>query len=166
MSSSVDTFITRWQKSGASERSNCSTFILELGDLLGVDRPDPAGEQNELNDYIRDLPSAAKPHPSICPRSKSPKQKCSPPDAAGQRRSRKESAPCNRSSTTSAPTPPSSARPSAANQRNAKARSGKSSKPYEPSASSMAKEYGEPSSGRLPVGRVGVPPAGMIERCA
>lgn len=54
MSSQVDTFITRWQKSGAAERSNYALFLSELCDLLDVPRPDPSSEQNEENDYVID----------------------------------------------------------------------------------------------------------------
>lgn len=54
MSSQVDHFINRWQKSGAAERSNYALFLSELCDLLDVSRPDPSSEQNEENDYVID----------------------------------------------------------------------------------------------------------------
>ena len=54
MSSQVDTFITRWQQSGASERANYALFLSELCDLLEVKRPDPSSEQNAENDYVID----------------------------------------------------------------------------------------------------------------
>lgn len=54
MSSSVDTFITRRQKSRGSGRSNYGLFLFELCGILGVNCPDPAGGQNALNDYVID----------------------------------------------------------------------------------------------------------------
>lgn len=50
----IDAFITRWQSSGAAERSNYALFLSELCDLLGVPRPDPSSDQTELNDYVID----------------------------------------------------------------------------------------------------------------
>ena len=34
-----DSFIARWSAASASERSNSQSFLSELADLLGVDRP-------------------------------------------------------------------------------------------------------------------------------
>ena len=50
----IDAFITRWQSSGAAERSNYALFLSELCDLLEVPRPDPSSEHNERNDYVID----------------------------------------------------------------------------------------------------------------
>lgn len=47
-------FITRWQNSGAAERSNYALFLSELCDLLEVPRPDPSTEDNAQNDYVID----------------------------------------------------------------------------------------------------------------
>jgi hypothetical protein len=53
-SSAVEVFITRWEKSGAAERSNYALFFSELCDLIGVDRPDPATPDNAENSYVID----------------------------------------------------------------------------------------------------------------
>jgi hypothetical protein len=45
-------FITRWQKSGASERANYQLFLSELCDLLGVPRPDPTTPDDAANAYV------------------------------------------------------------------------------------------------------------------
>ena len=50
--SPVDKFISRWQKSGAAERSNYALFLSELCDLIGVARPDPATPDNAANAYV------------------------------------------------------------------------------------------------------------------
>lgn len=40
----VDDFIARWTgREGGAERANYQMFLAELGDVLGVPRPDPAG---------------------------------------------------------------------------------------------------------------------------
>lgn len=52
-SSTVETFIARWQgREGGQERANYALFLSELCDVLGVPRPDPAGATTELNDYV------------------------------------------------------------------------------------------------------------------
>jgi hypothetical protein len=49
----VEAFITRWTaREGGAERANYQGFLIELCDVLGVPRPDPAGAQRELNDYV------------------------------------------------------------------------------------------------------------------
>lgn len=48
------TFIARWRESGGAERSNYALFLSELCDVLGVDRPDPAGDDNSKNQYVID----------------------------------------------------------------------------------------------------------------
>ena len=50
----IEAFISRWQNSGAAERSNYALFLSELCDLLDVARPDPSSEHNEANDYVID----------------------------------------------------------------------------------------------------------------
>src|SRR5262245_44617100 len=49
----VDAFIRRWTaRRGGAERANYGLFLVELCDLIGVARPDPAGEDTERNDYV------------------------------------------------------------------------------------------------------------------
>jgi hypothetical protein len=46
-SADIETFIARWEASGASERSNAPLFLTELCDLLRLPHPNPAGGDNE-----------------------------------------------------------------------------------------------------------------------
>lgn len=49
----VDTFIQRWTaREGGAERANYQMFLAELCDVVGVPRPDPAGAETHLNDYV------------------------------------------------------------------------------------------------------------------
>jgi hypothetical protein len=49
----VEAFATRWTaRPGGSERANYALFLVELCDLIGVGRPDPAGGETERNDYV------------------------------------------------------------------------------------------------------------------
>lgn len=49
----VDTFIKRWTTTvGGAERANYALFLTELCDLIGVERPNPAGAETEKNDYV------------------------------------------------------------------------------------------------------------------
>jgi len=48
----IQTFITRWETSGAAERANYQIFLTELCDLIGVDHPEPAGTTHGHNDYV------------------------------------------------------------------------------------------------------------------
>ncbi|HTX50596.1 MAG TPA: type IIL restriction-modification enzyme MmeI, partial [Caulobacteraceae bacterium] len=49
----VDQFIARWTaREGGAERANYQMFLSELCDVLGVARPDPAGAERALNDYV------------------------------------------------------------------------------------------------------------------
>jgi hypothetical protein len=48
----IEAFIERWKESGGGELANTQTFLNELCDLLGVDRPDPSREETALNDYV------------------------------------------------------------------------------------------------------------------
>ena len=45
-------FITRWQNSGAAERTNYQLFLSELCDLLGVARPEPTKPDDTDNAYV------------------------------------------------------------------------------------------------------------------
>ncbi|MCH7227856.1 class I SAM-dependent DNA methyltransferase [Haloferula sp. A504] len=47
----IDAFIQRWERSGGHERGAGQQFLLEFCDLLGLDKPDPPGPENELNTY-------------------------------------------------------------------------------------------------------------------
>ena len=47
-------FLTRWQQSSASERSNYALFLSELCDLLSLPRPDPAQADDAANTYVLD----------------------------------------------------------------------------------------------------------------
>ena len=51
----VETFITRWERSGAAERANYQLFLSELCDLLGVPRPDPTTADDSQNAYVLSL---------------------------------------------------------------------------------------------------------------
>ena len=48
----AESFIQRWQSSGAAERANYQLFLSELCDLLGVARPDPSKSDDEENAYV------------------------------------------------------------------------------------------------------------------
>src|SRR6516164_621573 len=52
----VEAFITRWQESAASERANYQLFLIELCDLLGLARPEPATGQPERDGYVFERP--------------------------------------------------------------------------------------------------------------
>src|SRR5919107_749154 len=50
---SVETFITRWTaREGGAERANYQMFLSELCDVIGVARPEPSGQERELNRYV------------------------------------------------------------------------------------------------------------------
>ena len=49
----ADAFIQRWTaREGGAERANYQMFLTELCDVIGVPRPDPAGAETHLNDYV------------------------------------------------------------------------------------------------------------------
>ena len=49
----VDVFIKRWtEREGGAERANYQMFLSELCDVLGVQRPEPAGAERGHNDYV------------------------------------------------------------------------------------------------------------------
>ena len=50
----IETFISRWENSGAAERANYQMFLSELCDILGVPRPDPTSPDPEKNLYVLD----------------------------------------------------------------------------------------------------------------
>jgi hypothetical protein len=52
----VDAFVARWQSSAASERSNYQLFLIELCELLGVGRPEPATGKSEQDQYVFERP--------------------------------------------------------------------------------------------------------------
>lgn len=45
-------FITRWSKSGGSERANYTSFLSELCDILAVPRPEPTQTDITKNAYV------------------------------------------------------------------------------------------------------------------
>jgi hypothetical protein len=47
----VDSFISRWKASSASEKANYQLFLAELCEVLGVEHPRPAGADHSRNDY-------------------------------------------------------------------------------------------------------------------
>ena len=48
-----EAFIARWtSREGGAERANYQMYLSELCDVIGVDRPDPAGSGRERNDYV------------------------------------------------------------------------------------------------------------------
>jgi hypothetical protein len=52
-SQQVEAFIKRWTaREGGAERANYQMFLTELCTLIGVDIPNPAGADAELNDYV------------------------------------------------------------------------------------------------------------------
>src|SRR5512133_117117 len=48
----IDEFIRRWRDSAAAERSNCAPFLGELCEILGVEKPRPAGADDSKNSYV------------------------------------------------------------------------------------------------------------------
>jgi len=48
----INDFITRWRASGAAERANYQLFLVELCELLGVDKPDPSTPDAADNAYV------------------------------------------------------------------------------------------------------------------
>lgn len=52
----IEEFLERWERSGASERANYQLFLSELCDVLDVPRPDPATDDAHHNRYTFDYP--------------------------------------------------------------------------------------------------------------
>jgi hypothetical protein len=50
--SDIQTFITRWESSGAAERANYQLFLTELCQVLGVAGPDPTKPDEDENAYV------------------------------------------------------------------------------------------------------------------
>ncbi|MDX9975426.1 MAG: class I SAM-dependent DNA methyltransferase, partial [FCB group bacterium] len=50
--STINAFITRWRASGAAERANYQLFLVELCELLGVDKPQPSTPDETANAYV------------------------------------------------------------------------------------------------------------------
>ncbi|HEX6015330.1 MAG TPA: hypothetical protein VFY87_26730 [Geminicoccaceae bacterium] len=55
MDDGVECFIARWEESGGTERANYALFPTELCDLIGVPRPEPAGDDGRT-DYRFEYP--------------------------------------------------------------------------------------------------------------
>src|SRR5689334_8907398 len=54
--SPIESFITRWKASGASERANYQLFLTELCELLGVEKPKPASDKVHEASYTFERP--------------------------------------------------------------------------------------------------------------
>jgi SAM-dependent methyltransferase len=52
MPNDPQSFISRWQQSGAAERANYALFLTELCDVLDVPRPEPTRVEDHLNTYV------------------------------------------------------------------------------------------------------------------
>lgn len=52
----ISSFIAKWKRSSASERANKDTFLVELCDVLGVPRPDPATGDLARDRYVFEKP--------------------------------------------------------------------------------------------------------------
>ncbi|MFN9663877.1 MAG: type IIL restriction-modification enzyme MmeI, partial [Akkermansiaceae bacterium] len=50
----INTFISRWENSGAAERANYQMFLSELCEILEIPRPDPTSPDPEKNLYVFD----------------------------------------------------------------------------------------------------------------
>lgn len=48
----LDTFLSRWNKAGGTERANYQLFLTELCSLLGMPLPEPAGDDTRDNAYV------------------------------------------------------------------------------------------------------------------
>lgn len=48
----IDEFISRWKDTGGSEHANYQLFVIELTELLGLERPNPATD-DDSNDHYR-----------------------------------------------------------------------------------------------------------------
>ena len=50
--SNIQSFIDRWQISGAAERANYQLFLSELCDVLAVSKPEPTTPDDSRNSYV------------------------------------------------------------------------------------------------------------------
>ena len=48
----VEKLIAKWERSGGAENANAQHFIIDLCDVLGVDRPAPSEENDARNTYV------------------------------------------------------------------------------------------------------------------
>jgi len=48
----IQSFITKWEMSGAAERANAQLFIAELCDVIGVEHPQPKKPDERVNAYV------------------------------------------------------------------------------------------------------------------
>jgi hypothetical protein len=48
----IQPFIDRWKTSGGAERANYQLFLTELCEVLGVEHPNPALDENQENSYV------------------------------------------------------------------------------------------------------------------
>ncbi|MCP4424041.1 MAG: hypothetical protein GY803_06095 [Chloroflexi bacterium] len=48
----IQTFIDRWQASGAAERANYQLFLAELCDIIGVEHPQAQTPHEPDNAYV------------------------------------------------------------------------------------------------------------------
>ena len=48
----VESFLRRWEASGAAERANYQLFLSELCDFIGVERPEPTRADDAENAYV------------------------------------------------------------------------------------------------------------------
>src|SRR4051794_26331737 len=48
----IQSFIQRWEDSGAAERANYQLFLSELCEILGAPRPEPTKPDHEHNAYV------------------------------------------------------------------------------------------------------------------
>lgn len=58
----LDALIARWQDSGAAERANKDTYLIELCDVLEVPRPFPTTGDSARDQYVFER-DAKMPHP-------------------------------------------------------------------------------------------------------
>lgn len=56
----IDEFIAHWKDTGGSEHANYQLFVIELTELLGLDRPN-AGTNDHWSRRRRSIPRAASP---------------------------------------------------------------------------------------------------------
>ena len=62
----IGAFVTRWSGAGGGEMANSQTYLSELCDLLGVQRPDPFTPDTAKHDYVferrveREWPNGSK----------------------------------------------------------------------------------------------------------